>query len=162
MELWKVIEGFEAYAISNMGRVRRITEGMTTGKIGIRKAVLTGNGYPFVSLYSKGKAKTRMVHQLVACAFIPNPLGLPQVNHVDGVKTHNGVDNLEWRSVLGNHRHALKLGLAGDSIFLNRCGRWEVKYSPEPYTVKFLGAFSTREEALAVRKSALDALPYVL
>ena len=161
-EQWKPIAGFEAYEVSSMGRVRRAVEGMTAGKVGTRKACLTGNGYLFVTLYREGKAKTRMVHQLVASAFIPNPLGLPQVNHKDGCKGNCRADNLEWRSVLGNHRHALKMGLAGDSIYRNKWGRWEVKYSPEPYAVKFLGTFPTKREALRVRRAAVESLPDIL
>ena len=54
-----------------------------------------------------------LLHRLVAEAFLPNPLRLPQVNHIDGDKSNNAVDNLEWISCLDNIRHAFRIGLYG-------------------------------------------------
>ena len=55
-----------------------------------------GDGYLFVNLYKDGKVKQCTIHRLVAEAYIPNPNNLPQVDHIDGNKTHNYVNNLQW------------------------------------------------------------------
>ena len=71
------------------------------------------NGYLFVTLCNNGKQKRIAVHRLVALKFIPNTMNLPQVNHKNGIKTDNRVENLEWCSASENQRHrryVLKVG----------------------------------------------------
>lgn len=69
-------------------------------------------GYNFVGLTnSAGERKYEMVHRLVAIAFIANPFGLPEINHIDGVKSNNGRANLEWCTRSHNARHAFSTGL---------------------------------------------------
>lgn len=87
MEIWKKIDGFETYSVSNMGRVRNDS----TDKMLKPKSVW---GYQSVMLYP-GRKMMR-VHRLVALTFIPNPDNLPQVNHINEDKTDNRVENLEW------------------------------------------------------------------
>lgn len=69
------------------------------------------SGYLKVGLSVDGIHKYYLVHRLVAQAFIPNPNNLPQVNHIDGNKLNNHVDNLEWVSSYENQQHAVKNGL---------------------------------------------------
>ena len=78
-----------------------------------RRTRLSHNGYPIISLslVDNGGKKTVKVHRLVAQQFIPNPNNYPHVNHIDGVKTNNSVDNLEWTTPKKNMEHAGKLGL---------------------------------------------------
>ena len=68
-------------------------------------------GYMLVDLHHNGKSYTRQVHRIVAQAFISNPEHLETVNHKNGDKTDNSVDNLEWMTVLDNVRHAWATGL---------------------------------------------------
>lgn len=70
-----------------------------------------GRGYLCVSLNHQGIRKNFYVHRLVAIYFIPNPKGLPEVNHIDGNKENNDVSNLEWISQKGNMQHAARTGL---------------------------------------------------
>lgn len=70
------------------------------------------NGYPIINLHKEGKMKTKMIHRLVAQHFIPNPLNKPQVNHKDGNKSNNSVENLEWATSTENKLHAAAIGLA--------------------------------------------------
>lgn len=92
-EEWKAVVEYEGlYEVSNMGRVRSL-------KFGKAKELCPANnglGYLFVGLCKGGKSQTKLIHRLVAEAFIPNPDNLPCVNHKDEVKTNNRVSNLEW------------------------------------------------------------------
>lgn len=68
-------------------------------------------GYPRVNLYEGTKQYTRTVHRLVAQAFIPNPENKLEVNHIDGNKENNNIDNLEWVTSSENQKHAFSIGL---------------------------------------------------
>lgn len=118
-EIFKDIQGYEGlYQVSNYGNVKALKkeQKMPTGGIYYRKekilsSNITYNGYLNVRLFkegSKGKGKGFGIHRLVAKAFIPNPKNLPQVNHIDGNKQNNYVDNLEWCDASFNQEHALK------------------------------------------------------
>ena len=84
------------YQVSNFGRVRSLNYNHKTGKIKLLKINKHGNGYCVVSLYENKKQKQFLVHRLVAFAFIPNPNGYTEVNHIDENKENNHVENLEW------------------------------------------------------------------
>jgi hypothetical protein len=108
-EIWKPIKGYEeCYEISNKGRVRNIKTGqIKTNSIG-------KVGYPVVYLGKCNKylkAKRMYLHRLLAEHFIPNPENKLTVNHIDGDKTNNNLDNLEWASYSENIKHAYDTGL---------------------------------------------------
>ena len=106
-EVWKDIVGYVGkYQVSNLGRVRS-TNYRNTGLVKIMTPLDNGNGYYFVGLRdgSGGNKKCHYVHRLVASAFLDNPLGLPQVNHLDHDRSNNSVENLEWCSVSDNLMH---------------------------------------------------------
>lgn len=103
MEEWKEIEGFNNYFISNTGKVRR------DNKLPL-KYQLDERGYPRIRLGYLNKRNFR-IHRLVAIYFIPNPNNYPQVNHIDGDKTNNNVENLEWCNNSDNQKHAILKGL---------------------------------------------------
>ena len=113
-EIWKSIEGYENYSVSNLGNVINIT----TGKI--LKQHDNGKGYLHVALYNKQhEGRTIMVHRLVAKAFVPNPENLPQVNHIDECKRNNCADNLEWITSEDNINH----GTHNERVGLNNPNR---------------------------------------
>ena len=106
-EEWKPIKGYEGlYEVSNMGRVKSLHY----GKERIMKTPDDLAGYKRVRL-TKQTIKQKRVHRLVAEAFIPNPMNLPVVNHLDGDKYNNCVSNLEWCTKKENTNHAIKTGL---------------------------------------------------
>lgn len=115
IEDWKDIKNYEGlYQVSNLGNVRRmkfINNIIKKNKIYSISKGKNNSGYLKVSLYKDNKMKNKLVHRLVAEAFIPNPNNLPQVNHIDGNKLNNNVSNLEWCSQSQNMKHAYKLGL---------------------------------------------------
>lgn len=110
------IPGFEEYAVTRNGEVFRVSypdEG-NRGKYSLPHKLtpkIDRYGYYKVTLSINRKLYYRTVHRLVAETFIPNPAGLPQVNHKDGNKTNNSVDNLEWSSPRDNVNHAHSIGL---------------------------------------------------
>ncbi len=113
-EEWKPF-GDGNYAVSNLGRVKRLTEGRRTYPGRLMKLVKLKIGYYSVAPTVNGKNKTVLVHSLVAEAFIgPRPEG-KEVNHKDGDKTNNCVENLEYVSHKQNVHHARDMGLIGCS-----------------------------------------------
>ena len=119
-EIWKDIIGYEGiYQISNLGRVKRLA-GKCLAKAGkyrtVSESILTcfpnktRYNYLYVNLNNNGIKQFR-VHRLVAIHFIPNPNNLPQVNHIDGDKNNNSINNLEWCTRSENSQHAYDTGL---------------------------------------------------
>lgn len=112
-EQWKPIEGFPGYYVSDRGRV--------FGKSGkILSHEIMKKGYHRVGVFKGGKIHHKMVHRLVAEAFIENPNNCPQVNHIDGNKDNNTVDNLEWCTNQYNIKHSIQIGLRNCPTYKER------------------------------------------
>jgi len=121
-EIWKDIKGYEGYyQISNRGRVKslaRKTKYQNTTrelKEKIKSTFISTNGYERVELSKDNSNKKYNIHRLVAEAFITKIEGKEFVNHINGIKTDNGVENLEWCSQSENELHAYRTGLAKNS-----------------------------------------------
>ncbi len=117
-EIWKDVIGYEGlYQVSNLGRVKslfRLMEYPNYNKVlneRILKNLINSKGYYCTILYKNKKAKTFLVHRMVAIAFIPNPYNKPQINHKDGNKLNLSLSNLEWASCRDNILHAYNIGL---------------------------------------------------
>lgn len=116
MEEWRDIKGCEGlYQVSNRGRVRSLSRTVAFGANKrhvcgkIRRLSSDRDGYAIANI----SGKTLKVHRLVAAAFIPKEHGKEQVNHKNGDKSDNRVENLEWCSVRENIEHAYETGLNG-------------------------------------------------
>ena len=110
-EIWKDIPQYEGlYMVSNLGRVKSLPK-LRCKSEKILKNKITKDGYYETSLSKNGKAKYIRTHRLVAIAFIENVFNKDQVNHIDGNKLNNCVDNLEWCTLQENKEHAIRTGL---------------------------------------------------
>lgn len=119
-EVWKDIDGFEGvYQISNLGRVkslRRYRKSKLGKNVLIEETILNGAvdayGYKIIGLSKNGKSHRKKIHRLIAEAFIPNSENKPQINHIDGDKLNNSIENLEWCTSSENNLHkARNLGV---------------------------------------------------
>ena len=95
-EIWKDIVGYEGlYQISNLGRVKSLNYNRT-GKENILSPGLNNSGYYHVALCKNGKSKFSLIHRLVALSFIPNLDNKECVDHINGNRLDNRVENLRW------------------------------------------------------------------
>lgn len=114
-EIFREIDGFPDYEVSNLGRVCSF-KGRYPRILKPRK---NRCGYLYVILYTGGKGVRKTIHRLVAEAFVPNPENKPEVNHIDEDKKNNVAENLEWVTRRENNNHgtrnkkvAMRLGKA--------------------------------------------------
>ena len=111
IEEWKNISGYEGlYQVSNLGRIKSLSHRSNHRNELILKPAIV-QGYKKVNLCKNGKSKIYPVHRLVAIAFIENKENKPEVNHVDGNKLNNCINNLEWNTKSENQKHCISTGL---------------------------------------------------
>ena len=147
MEEWKEIAEYPGYMVSSFGNIR----GKRFDKY--LKKSLDSDKYEIVTLYLAGKGKTQKVHRLVADAFLPNPFGLYSVDHINGIKTDNRVENLWWadarlqalnrRSVPTSGEHYIYPYKTGYLVYIR------------PIVPPFCKCFATLEEALIARDAII-------
>jgi len=148
MEEFRPIKDFENYAISNLGNVKNIK----------RNRILTSwegkRGYKVTSLRRNTKKVDKTIHRLIAEAFIDNPAGKPDVDHIDNNKLNNSIANLRWCTTSENMRNAAiprdnKSGAKGVSWDKSR-GKWASAITVDHIKI-YIGRYDTFEEAKAAR-----------
>lgn len=112
-EIWKDAIGYNGYMVSSLGNVRTKARKTLKGFVKAKELkIWNGNNkYPRVNIQVDGKSKSVCVHRLVAETFLDNPLNKPQVNHINGIKSDNRLQNLEWATRFENMKHAYDTGL---------------------------------------------------
>jgi hypothetical protein len=113
--MFKPVPGWEGfYEVNEIGQVRSIARVVTrsdgsvqTWRSRLMRPMLSSSGYLLVRLSRPGKRECARVHRIVAQAFIPNPDDLPEVNHLNGVRSDPRATNLEWVTPSGNRFHAV-------------------------------------------------------
>ena len=136
-EIWKPIKGFEElYEISSLGRVKSVARPMhlpikgayyTSREKIMSPARIGADGYEFVYLRKDGKTHRHYVHRLVADNFLGDMKNGNVVNHINGIKYDNRVENLEWCDQSHNMKHAIRvlgLGKARKIVQYDKCGNY--------------------------------------
>lgn len=111
MENWKDIQGYEDYQVSDLGNVK-MTANSASRKERILKPLNHPKGYFRVGLYKNKKVKFFFIHRLVATHFIENPENKATINHINGDKSNNSIQNLEWNTYRENMNHSIENNLS--------------------------------------------------
>lgn len=149
-EIFKDIKGYEGlYQISNFGNVKSLKRNI------ILKPSSNRKGYLHIILYKNHKSKNSIIHRLVAQAFIPNPENKPQVNHIDGNKRNNNVNNLEWVTNSENQKHAFKLHLQTNSGNNNPRARKINQYDLNGKLIKTWNSIYEITKELGINRSSI-------
>jgi hypothetical protein len=170
-EVWEDIKGFEGiYQVSNLGNVKSLYREIHRKKMGILivpEKTLTPNvdkvGYARVTLYKKDFKYREFIHRLVAFSFIENTNNKPFINHKNGIKTDNIVDNLEWCTQKENVNHAYRTKLRIPDIGQSK-GTSKLKNTDIPIIRKMLKESSHTYKEIGdiykVSSSAIKLIKY--
>lgn len=156
-EVWQPAPfGFWDYQVSCYGNVRSLKKGSPV----LLKQSRDSDGYPVVGLFKDNKQTKFKAHRLLAIVYIPNPDNLPVVNHLDHVRDHNFIWNVEWTTERENTSHAF-LNKDTSSTYTGVC--LDKRKITKPWGAaihllgkqKFLGYYETEEQAGTAYKNAL-------
>lgn len=158
-EVWKSIEGFNNYKISNLGRVKSIAryrKGKGKKKYFVNERILktfiSNSGYERATIFNKHYS----IHRLIAKAFIKNPGNKDMINHIDGNKINNIVTNLQWSTNSENQLHAVKLGLkVGIKGAANSCSHSVYTINIETGEKLYHGSIHEASRTVGVSKQSL-------
>lgn len=112
---WKKIKQNENYSINENGEVRNDKTGKIKKPYENKK-----NEYYYVDLYKKNISKKRPIHRLLAIAFIPNPKNKPTVDHIDGNRKNNSLDNLRWATYSEQNSRFKSVGVRSEKVIVKR------------------------------------------
>lgn len=155
-KIWKNIPGYNGiYQVSNSGKVRSYAGhkgfGRRTEPIYLKEREISG-GYKQVTLSKDNKRYQKLVHRLVAQAFIPNPKNKPEVNHIDGDRGNNVFANLEWVTRSENVRHAIYITRSDMSHKKIKCVETGKKYKSIRSAAKDVGCSASQLSAVLNKK----------
>ena len=168
---WRQIPGYEGYyEISDQGLVRSMERTVPgkAGRMDTRRAqdkkvfVAKSTGYLVVNLSKEGINKTHLIHRLLGATFLPNPDGLPEIDHLDRNKQNNALSNLRWcdrKTNLKNRKESEKpIGISEERyIILTKENHYQVRINSKTC----LGTFKTMDEAILERDFYLTVRAFV-
>ena len=146
-EIWKQIEGYENYSVSDHGNIR-------DDKRGRIKKLSNDNGYLKTGLNKDDEQKMKKVHILVAQAFIPNPQDKETVDHIDNNKNNNNVLNLRWATRVEQQHNK---GISKNNTSGTKGVRWNTTLRKWTAQIKIngkqihLGSFMNKDDAITIR-----------
>ena len=151
-EIWKDIEGYEGlYQVSNLGRVKSLDKKRLNSDAIIKGKILkpwdNSHGYLQVKFLKDGTKKMPKVHRLVAQAFLRSDNERNFVNHIDGNKSNNNIDNLEWVTKRENNCHYhLDRSMPTGVTYLKQNKKYMAKINLDGLQ-KYIGSYNTISEA---------------
>lgn len=139
MEIWKDIKGYEGlYQVSDLGRVKSLKRevknknGFRIVKEKVLKPIINNKGYYVYGLRKNGKLEMKLLHRLIGEHFLENKNKFTCINHIDGNKLNNRIDNLEWCTYKHNIKEAFRLGLNTYTYQKNfQHNYWKGKYGKD-------------------------------
>lgn len=153
-EIWKDVLGYETkYQVSSYGRIKSIGHGYPKTLSLLENSA----GYNAIQFYQKTGSKRFLIHRLVALAFLPNPENKPAVNHINGKKKDNRLENLEWVTLSDNILHSYRISPSHKEKIKVNSRRIEIT-NEETNEVKTYGSLCEAAEAIKVCKGNLSAL----
>lgn len=147
--MWKEIPKYEDYEVSNTGIIRRVRGGIKKLPF-FPKVHLHKTGYLYVHLICGEKIKFMMIHRAIMETFVRNGDEKRQVNHINGIKTDNRLENLEWATPKENNEHAIKTGLNKQGT--PKHGSWRTVRD------KKCRCFACQEARMTIRKKEKENL----
>lgn len=153
--IWERVKGFQVYAISDTGVLKNIRTG---------RLLKTAKNHDYIKyrLCKDGKMYAITAHRLVATAFIPNPENKAQINHKNGIKTDNRVENLEWVTPSENVKHGYTLGLCiapkywmGKSYGLHVRAKAVRQFTTSGEFIREFGSISEAGKVIGISESAI-------
>jgi len=153
MEIWKDIPGYEGlYQASNYGNIKSFKR-RGQPKDRIRKPMMLTNGYRNIDLSKHNKRSLQKISRLVATSFIPNPENKLCVNHKDGNKLNDKLDNIEWCTHSENQKHAYKLGLKKKVAKLNEFQVRVIRKIDDMTNTEIAKIFNVKQPAISQIKN---------
>lgn len=165
-EVWNPVSNYESlYEVSNLGRVKALKKSNRKFDI-ILSQFYNIDKYLCVNLYKKGKLKQVKVHRIVAFEFILNPENKKTINHIDGNKENNNINNLEWSTVPENNKHAWKIGLKKPSEYqkqrVKECiggkNHWAARLVLDYYTGIYYDTITEAANVINMKKATLGSM----
>ena len=154
-EIYRRVNGFENYAVSNLGNVKNIKTNKTI------KALIDSHGYYFINLYDSGIRKKECIHRLVAKAFLQQIHLKDVIDHIDGNKLNNTINNLR-RVNYAENSYNQKIGKNNTSgqkgiSYIPKTNKWQARITFEGKTIS-LGHYSDMDEAIEARITKANQL----
>lgn len=132
--MWKKIKNRSNYSVNENGEIRNDISGK------IKSAyVCKGNGYYYVDLWENNKCKKMQLHRIIAEAFIPNPENKPTVDHVDGDRKNNSIDNLRWATYSEQNSRFNTHGVRSEKIYAEKKNGEKIYFNQISEAAKYFG-----------------------